>query len=66
MLQNLLILMNEGNIMKQDKIRKCMFKAVDSLFQQHGKRCKRCRKEEIKKIKIGGRGTFYCPRCQKQ
>ena len=28
------------------------------------KTCKRCN-GEIKKIRIGGRGTYYCPKCQK-
>lgn len=27
------------------------------------KECKRCR-SEIKKIRVGGRGTYYCPKCQ--
>lgn len=43
---------------------------VHGLFQQElnvhcreGKPCPRC-KEVIKKIKIGGRGTYYCSKCQ--
>ena len=28
------------------------------------KTCKRCN-GEIKKIRVGGRGTYYCPKCQK-
>lgn len=27
-------------------------------------KCKRCN-SEIKKIRVGGRGTYYCPKCQK-
>ena len=27
--------------------------------------CDRCHKAKIEKIMIGGRGTFYCPHCQK-
>lgn len=28
-------------------------------------KCKRCQ-SEIKKIRVGGRGTYYCPKCQKK
>lgn len=45
---------------------------VHGLFQQElyvhgqeGKMCKNCQ-NVIKKIKIGGRGTYYCPECQKK
>ena len=45
---------------------------VHGLFQQelyvHGKEnsnCPNC-KNHITKIKIGGRGTYYCPKCQKE
>lgn len=34
-------------------------------YDQEGKVCGRCHKSKIVKIKIGGRGTRYCPRCQK-
>lgn len=44
---------------------------VHGLFQnellvhgQVGKKCPNCN-EEIIKIKVGGRGTYYCPKCQK-
>ena len=44
---------------------------VHGLFQQElfvhtkeGTKCQRCN-NIIKKIKIGGRGTYYCPNCQK-
>lgn len=33
------------------------------VYEQTGKLCRRCR-TEIKKIKLGGRGTYYCPVCQ--
>lgn len=29
------------------------------------KSCKKC-KSDIKKIRVGGRGTYYCPSCQKE
>lgn len=44
---------------------------IHGLFQQelyvHGKngeKCSQCQ-EKILKIKVGGRGTYYCPTCQK-
>ena len=44
---------------------------VHGLFQQHllvhtmeGNPCKECNSKIIK-IKVGGRGTYYCPSCQK-
>jgi len=33
-------------------------------YQQEGKPCKRCR-AKLKKIKVAGRGTVICPKCQK-
>ena len=34
------------------------------VYQRDGQPCLKCQ-TLIKKIKIGGRGTFYCPQCQK-
>lgn len=34
------------------------------VYAQQGKPCKRC-ETKIKKEYVGGRGTFYCPSCQK-
>ncbi|MEA3355329.1 MAG: bifunctional DNA-formamidopyrimidine glycosylase/DNA-(apurinic or apyrimidinic site) lyase [Patescibacteria group bacterium] len=34
------------------------------IYKKDGKKCKRC-KSIIKKEKIGGRGSYYCPKCQK-
>lgn len=34
-------------------------------YNRAGKDCKRCMIGKIVKIKLGGRGTFYCPNCQK-
>lgn len=34
------------------------------VYQQEGKPCPRC-KTKIKRIKQGGRSSFFCPRCQK-
>jgi formamidopyrimidine-DNA glycosylase len=33
------------------------------VYKQEGKKCKRC-KSVIKKIVLGGRGTYYCEVCQ--
>lgn len=33
------------------------------VYGREGKKCFSCSKK-IKKIKLGGRGTFYCPKCQ--
>ena len=34
------------------------------VYKKEGKPCELCG-EIIQKMKIGGRGTFYCPKCQK-
>lgn len=34
-------------------------------YGQAGKRCSRCKKEKIVKKALGGRGTYFCPNCQK-
>lgn len=33
------------------------------VYGKAGKKCPRC-KNIIKRINLGGRGTFYCPKCQ--
>jgi len=33
------------------------------VYGREGEKCKRCG-SEIKKIKLGGRGTYFCPKCQ--
>jgi len=43
----------EGNFVKRLKV-----------YGRAGMKCKRCRQGLIKKIKVGGRGTSYCPICQ--
>ncbi len=35
------------------------------VYNQQKKLCPKCKKEEIKKIMFAGRGTYYCPRCQR-
>lgn len=34
-------------------------------YGQQGKLCQLCGKEKIVKIVVGGRGTYFCPNCQK-
>lgn len=34
------------------------------VYQKEGQKCPKCR-GTIKRVKLGGRGTFFCPRCQK-
>lgn len=34
------------------------------VYQRQGEKCVRC-KGEIKRVNLGGRGTFFCPKCQK-
>lgn len=34
------------------------------VYEQEGRKCSRC-KRKIIKIKLGGRGTYFCPGCQK-
>ncbi|MBD3311579.1 MAG: bifunctional DNA-formamidopyrimidine glycosylase/DNA-(apurinic or apyrimidinic site) lyase [Candidatus Magasanikbacteria bacterium] len=43
----------QGNFVKHLKV-----------YGRSGKKCKKC-KTELKKIKLAGRGTTYCPKCQK-
>jgi len=45
---------NKGNFTKLLKV-----------YGRGGKLCKGCKKEKIKKVKLVGRGTHYCPVCQK-
>jgi formamidopyrimidine-DNA glycosylase len=35
------------------------------VYGQAEKTCPRCKKEKIKRVALGGRGTFFCPNCQK-
>jgi formamidopyrimidine-DNA glycosylase len=35
------------------------------VYKREGEKCSFC-KNLIEKIKIGGRGTFYCPKCQRE
>jgi len=45
--------------------RKGKFTKFLKVYRREGQKCFRCQKEIIKKVKIAGRGTRYCPYCQK-
>lgn len=45
---------NKGNFVKYLKV-----------YGRAGQKCLTCRKIKIKKIKLAGRGTHFCPHCQK-
>jgi formamidopyrimidine-DNA glycosylase len=34
-------------------------------YGREGEPCNNCKHSKIKKIKVGGRGTHFCPTCQK-
>lgn len=38
---------------------------VNHLVVFYQKTCQMCKKSEVKKITLGQRGTYFCPRCQK-
>jgi len=41
------------------------FAAQLKVYGRDGYKCQRC-KQKLKKTKLGGRGTVFCPRCQKK
>lgn len=38
---------------------------IEHLVVFHQKICQMCKKTNVKKITLGGRGTYFCPHCQK-
>jgi formamidopyrimidine-DNA glycosylase len=40
------------------------FEIETLVYGQTGELCPKCKADKIKKIIVGGRGTFYCPVCQ--
>jgi len=44
--------------------RKGNFERERSVYRREGKKCPRC-SAKIKKIKIGNRSSYFCPKCQK-
>ncbi|MBR3256880.1 bifunctional DNA-formamidopyrimidine glycosylase/DNA-(apurinic or apyrimidinic site) lyase [Candidatus Saccharibacteria bacterium] len=51
------------NYVKSDGTRGDYLELFAEVFNREGKECVRCG-EKIKKIRVAGRGTHYCPRCQ--
>jgi formamidopyrimidine-DNA glycosylase len=41
------------------------FQELHKVYGKEGEKCPRC-KEVIRRIKVNGRSTFYCPHCQKK
>lgn len=41
------------------------FRKILKIYHRQGQKCKRCKKGIIKKIRIAGRGTHFCPVCQR-
>lgn len=52
------------NYVKSDGTKGDYLELFAEVFNRQGKKCRRCG-TEIKKTKVGGRGTHYCPKCQK-
>lgn len=52
------------NYVKSDGTRGDYLDLFAEVYNKEGKECGRCR-EKIVKEKVGGRGTHYCPKCQK-
>lgn len=52
------------NYVKADGTRGNYLDLFAKVYHLDGKPCERCG-VEIKKIKVGGRGTHFCPKCQK-
>ena len=53
------------NYVKSDGTKGDYLELFAEVFNREGKKCRRCG-EEIKKIRLGGRGTHFCPNCQKE
>jgi formamidopyrimidine-DNA glycosylase len=41
------------------------YQAHTLAYGRAGELCPRCKKEKFRKIALGGRGTYFCPHCQK-
>ncbi len=53
------------NYVKSDGTRGDYLTLFAEVFNRQGQECKRCG-ETILKTKVGGRGTHFCPKCQKE
>ncbi|MBQ6130634.1 bifunctional DNA-formamidopyrimidine glycosylase/DNA-(apurinic or apyrimidinic site) lyase [Candidatus Saccharibacteria bacterium] len=52
------------NYVRSDGTRGNYLDLFAKVYGRGGEKCEKCG-GEIKKVKVGGRGTHYCPRCQK-
>ncbi len=52
------------NYVKADGKRGNYLDLFAKVYGRDGEKCVKC-EGEIKKMRVGGRGTHYCPRCQK-
>ena len=52
------------NYVKSDGTKGDYLELFAEVFNRQGQECRRCG-EKIKKMKVGGRGTHYCTKCQK-
>jgi formamidopyrimidine-DNA glycosylase len=41
------------------------FENFKKAYQRQNQKCLRCKKDNIKKLKVGGRSAHFCPTCQK-
>ncbi|MBQ3430594.1 bifunctional DNA-formamidopyrimidine glycosylase/DNA-(apurinic or apyrimidinic site) lyase [Candidatus Saccharibacteria bacterium] len=53
------------NYVKSDGTRGDYLDLFAEVYNREGKECRKC-KTKIVKEKLGGRGTHYCPKCQKE
>ena len=53
------------NYVKADGTKGDYLELFAEVYGREGEKCRRCG-AEIVKMKVGGRGTHYCPECQKQ
>lgn len=53
------------NYVKSDGTKGNYLELFAEVFGRQGEKCRRCG-EKIVKIRVGGRGTHFCPKCQKE
>ncbi len=59
---------NKGSTVRSYKASESVhgeFQSFLKVYDHEGKECVRCHKAKIEKRKLGGRGTSYCPYCQR-
>jgi len=53
-----------GHFVRSDGV-KGNFTRYLKVFDRTGQKCLRCKKGIIQKTRVAGRGTHFCPKCQK-